>query len=219
MGPKVNIKRFLASWPRALKLSYLLLFLISLFYLLLPSPSLPKIGKRYPTETGYNSHLVGEPEGSYFTNKSLKEIVAFYRQNYSHSPFLGLPLPVQEIAYDPQYVRTLINDMHTYKNTSFLVEFSHPGRESIFIKGFGETNPQQALKKKAGKRIIFKPEKGKEFNLKLVVYHIESPVWARVLILLGVFVLTPIILFQLWQAIGEGTIRHSERSEAVNPSF
>jgi len=183
---------FLTSYPK-LKIFYSLLFLIAIFYLLLPPPPIPQIRKAYPFQDGDIGKLTGQPQGVYFTNLSQKEVNNFYQENFSRSPFLNIPLFTQKIDYQPkEYSKEILND-DIADLTSFLTEFSHPWRESIIIQGFGEVE--------SGKRIQFTPENDKKYNLRIVVYYIESPFWARILVLIGIFILTPIILKRMYSAI------------------
>ena len=186
---------------------YSLLFLIGIFYLLLPSPTIPQIGKSYPFEIGEVSQLMGKPTGVYYTNLSQEEIIQFYLKYYSRSPFLNLPLLTQKIDYSSQYAKEIINDMQE-KNTSFLTEVSHPMRESIILKGYGEISPEAIAQKENKKVIQFKPEKNKQYNLKILVYCIRSPIWARILVLIGIFMLTPIILKRIYKSMRGRQLNH-----------
>jgi len=153
------------------------------------------VGESYPLPSGYESRLAGLPRAYCFTNKTLGEVKGFYQEKFSYSSFLNLPLPTTTISFDTQYVYTFINDMHNYKNKSFLIGFFHPLRESLVITGYGETNLNGATKEGKKKIITFKPEKGKEFHLQVVVYYIEAPLWARLLAWTMIFIFIPVFAF------------------------
>jgi len=184
------------------RIATLIVFAFALLYLFLPPPPIPQIGKSYPFEIGEVSQLMGKPIGVYYTNLSQKEAIKFYLKHYSRSSLLNLPLLTKKIDYSPRYAKEIINDMHE-KNTSFLTEVSHPMRESIILKGYGEISPEAITQKENKKVIQFKPEKNKQYNLKILVYYIESPIWARVLVLIGIFMLTPIILKRIYESVKE----------------
>ena len=186
-------KFFFPNWPRKAKILSGLLFLVSLFYLLLPSPPVPQLGENFPFERGFISQMMGEPVATFYTNQGQEEALSFFQKNYSLSPFLNLPLLAQRIDYFPQEASELINDMHSAKNTSFLVELRQPGRESLIIKGYGETNPGEISQKDPKKIISFKPEDGKEYHLQITVYQIKTPLGVRILMLFLVFLITPMV--------------------------
>ena len=130
-------------------------------------------------------------------------MLSFFKKNYSYSPFLNIPLLVQKTDYFPQEAYELINDMHSAKNTSFLVELRQPGRESLIIKGYGETNPEEISQKDPKKIISFKPEDGKEYHLQITVYQIKTPLGVRILMLFLVFLITPVVLLGIIKTVKE----------------
>jgi len=176
-----------------MKIATLIIFIFALLYLLLPPPPIPQMGKSYPHQSGDMGTLTGQPQGIYFTNLNQKDVNSFYQENFSHSTFLNIPLFTQKIDYRPkEYSKEILND-NVSELTSFLTEFSHPMRESIIINGFGEVG--------SGKKIQFTPENDKEYNLRIAVYYIEPPIWARILVLIGIFILTPIILKRIYKSL------------------
>ena len=176
-----------------MRIATLIVFVFALLYLLLPPPIIPQIGEPYPSQSGDMGRLTGQPQGIYFTNLNQKAVNDFYQENFSRSPFLNIPLFTQKIDYQPkEYSKEILND-NASELTSFLTEFSHPMRESIIINGFGEVG--------SGKKIQFTPENDKEYNLRITLYYIESPIWARILVLIGIFMLTPIILRRIYESV------------------
>jgi len=194
---------FFPNWPRGVKILYGLFFLVGLFYLLLPGPSVPQLGENFPFERGFVSQMMGEPVAVFYTNQGQEEVLSFFQKNYSHSPFLNLPLFTQKINYFPQEASELINDMHRAKNTSFLVELRQPGRESLVIKGYGETNPEAISQKDPTKIISFKPEDGKEYHLQITVYRIKTPPAIRILMLCLAFLITPVVLLGVAKTVSQ----------------
>jgi len=196
-------KFFFLNWPRKAKILYGLLFLVGLFYLFLPGPPVPQLGENFPFEIGFISQMMGEPVATFYTNQGQKEALSFFQKNYSYSPFLNLPLLVQRADYFPQEAYELINDMHRAKNTNFLVELRQPGRESLVIKGYGETNPEEISQKDPAKIISFKPEDGKEYHLQITVYQIKTPLGVRILMLFLVFLITPVVFWGIIKTVRE----------------
>ncbi len=196
-------KIFFLNWPRKAKILYGLLFLVGLFYLFLPGPPVPQLGENFPFERGLISQIMGEPVATFYTNQGQEKALSFFQKNYSYSPFLNLPLLVQRTDYFPQEAYELINDMHSAKNTSFLVELRQAGRESLVIKGYGETNPEEISKKDPAKIISFKPEDGKEYHLQITVYQIKTPPAIRVLMLCLIFLITPLVLLGIIKTVRE----------------
>lgn len=196
-------KFFFPNWPRKAKILSGLLFLASLFYLLLPGPPVPQLGENFPFERGFISQMMGEPVATFYTNQGQEEALSFFQKNYSRSPFLNLPLLIQRIDYFPQEAYELINDMHSAKNTNFLVEFRQPGRESLVIKGYGEVNPEEISQKDPAKIISFKPEDGKEYHLQITVYRIKTPLGVRILMLFLVFLITPVVFLGVAKTVSQ----------------
>ena len=194
---------FFLNWPRKAKILYGLLFLVGLFYLFLPGPPVPQLGENFPFEKGFISQMMGEPVATFYTNQGQEEVLSFFQKKYSHSPFLNLPLLAQRTDYFPQEAYELINDMHGAKNTNFLVELRQPGRESLVIKGYGETNPEEISKKDPAKITSFRPEDGKEYHLQLTVYQIKTPLGVRILMLFLVFLITPVVFLGIIKTVRE----------------
>ena len=198
---KKKLKRLFAS--RVIR-SYLVLMGVFLGYLLLPSLAVPQIGERFPSEAGFTSDLLGPPVGTYFTNLEKDEVVDFYLDNYSRSSFLNLPLPARVIEHQPEYASEIINDMHTAKNTSFLVEINQPFRESLIIKGYGEVS-QESREEKSEKQIKkFSPREGESYFLMITPYQIKPSFWQKFISWLIYLIIIPLVLTFFWQRLKEG---------------
>jgi len=205
---------FLADFKKKLKRlftskiirCYLVLMGVFLGYLLLPSLAVPQIGERFPSETGFTSDLLGPPSGTYFTNLEKDEAISFYLDSYSRSPLLNLPLPARVIEHQPEYAGEIINDMHTAKNTSFLVEINQPLRESLIIKGYGEVNRAEREDKEAKQIKKFEPRKGEVYFLKLDVYQVKPTIWQKTISWLVYLLIIPLVLAFFWQRTKEAGI-------------
>jgi hypothetical protein len=205
---------FLADFKKKLKRlftskiirCYLVLMGVFLGYLLLPSLAVPQIGERFPSETGFTSDLLGPPTGTYFTNLEKDDVVSFYLNSYSRSSFLNLPLPAKVIEHQPEYAGEIINDMHTAKNTSFLVEINQPFRESLIIKGYGEVSQIEREEKEAKQIKKFEPQKGEVYFLKLDLYQVKPAIGPRIVSWLVYLIIVPLVLTFFWQRIKEAGI-------------
>ncbi len=194
-------KTFKKALAKKITLVYLAIMAAFLFYLLLPSCQPPQIGERFPFESGFVSDIMGEPLGTYFTNLEKDEAINFYLENYSTSSWLNLPLPIRVIEHDPEYAGEIINDMHTAKNTSFLVEVNQPLRESIILKGYGEVG-QEGREEKSDKQIKkFTPREGESYFLSITPYHIKPSPWQKIITWLAYLIIIPLATVFFWQEI------------------
>jgi hypothetical protein len=195
-----NLKKFFFSWPG---LIYLILMILSAAYLLLPPSNVPQIGESYQFESGFISDLMGEPSGTYFTNREKNEVIDFYLDNYHHSTWLNLPLITRAIEYPADYVTDIINDMHTAKNTSFLVEINHPFKESLIIKGYGEVSQADRNTKSPENLRKFTTPDGQEYFLMITVYQVCAEVWEKLALVLILFLIVPLVLGVFYNQVKE----------------
>lgn len=182
---------------------YLVIMGLFLIYLLLPSVPAPKIGERFSSESGFTSDLMGPPIGTYFTNLEKDEVINFYLTNYSRSSFLNLPLPARAIEHRPEYASEIINDMHSAKNTSFLVEINQPFRESIILKGYGEVSQKEREEKNPKDIKSFTPKEGEKYFLQITSYQVKPSLWQRVLSWLVYALIVPLTIVFFWQRVKE----------------
>jgi hypothetical protein len=114
------------------KILYAPLSLLFLVYLLLTNPDFPSppsasIQSNEPSDT----HI--PLRRAYFTNFTRGEVISSYRNQFTESQFLGIPLPTLRLNYPPEEAQTIIRDQ---TRSTFLEELVHPMRESVFINGF-----------------------------------------------------------------------------------
>jgi hypothetical protein len=114
-----------------LKIFGLIFLSFVICYLLLPSPSFPP-----PPEGALRSIEPGDMESiyrrAYFTNFSRSEVL-----NYYGHLFGGYLL-----NYPPEESFTLIRDQ---TKSSWLQEFVHPLKESLYVNGFYPTKPTEQI--------------------------------------------------------------------------
>ncbi len=117
----------------AKKLYFLVGILLSL-YLLLPGPSLPPPDlpeSLKSTEPGDTIQLTRV--SAYYTQKQREEVISFYDDYYSHSPFLNLPFISYRLNHPPEHAREIWADT---KQSYYLEEIVHPFAGSLFVNGF-----------------------------------------------------------------------------------
>ena len=108
--------------------------LAGIFYLALPNYGFP-----FPPPDAIQSQEPADLETpvrrAYFTNFSREEVLVWYgKQLNSFSIFdIKILIPAILLNYPPEYAQTIIRDQ---TSSSFLQEYAHPLRESIYINGF-----------------------------------------------------------------------------------
>ena len=114
-----------------LKITLLLLLFSVVAYLTYPSPNFPT-----PPERALRSNEPGDMESvyrrAYFTNLSRSEVLNFYGQQFGG--FL--------LNYPPEDAFSLVRDQ---TKSSWLQEFVHPFRESLYVNGFYPTKPTEQI--------------------------------------------------------------------------
>jgi hypothetical protein len=154
------------------KVIFVLFLLILLTYVSLPNFNFP--------EALPNSLQSNEPGDSvtplrraYYTDMDRAEVLAFYKNQFSKSSFKGLPLPTFLLNYPPEEAQTIIRDQ---TQSSFLQEFVHPLRESLYVNGYTSWNPADFS------------VNGKHYNQKVTVKYVPSNILVRigVVILIGI---------------------------------
>ncbi|MGA3291939.1 MAG: hypothetical protein ABSC49_02190 [Candidatus Microgenomates bacterium] len=123
----------------------------------------------------------------YFTNYTRAQVLAWYRDQFDHIKVFGInvKLPTPLLNYPPEDAQTLIRDQ---TSSTFLQEFVHPFRESIYVNGFEPPSNNN-------KPIFYVG--GKYWQQKIIIRFVPSSVWIR----LGLFVVTAgfmIIIYEAW---------------------
>jgi len=179
----------------------LFIYLLGVFYLALPEPVVPNLPDSLKsTEPGDTWQIPGV--WAYYTNLSRREAVDFYQQAFSKTHFLNLPLPVLRLNHPPEYAQELIRETQRF---NFCEELVHPFRESLFVTGWVPSEDEVYLKKSKKPITEFLIE-GDLYKTKVTLYHVQSPVWARILVWTGVVglgsllgLVTKTIIFSPWR--------------------
>ncbi len=177
-------------------------WLLGVVYLALPEPVIPNLPDSLKsTEPGDTVQIPGV--WAYYTNFSREEVVSFYKEAFSHSSLLKVPLPTYILNHPPEYAQETIID--TLKN-NFYEELIHPLRESLFISGWIPKEDKVYLAKNKKPITEFLVD-GQTFSAKITLYHVRSSFWARFLVWTGIafliwllFAAFKFILFSSWKS-------------------
>ena len=164
------------------------IYLLGVIYLVLPGPIIPNLEPGLKsTEPGDTIQIPGV--WAYYTNLSRRESIDFFEKAFSHSSFLNMPLLTFHLNHPPEYARETIKDTLA---SNFYEELIHPLKESLFISGCipGEDKIYLAQSKDP---ITYFLIEGNRYNAKITLYHVQSPIWARLLIWTGI-ILASLIL-------------------------
>jgi len=159
------------------KLVFTLVFLLGTFYLLLPAPKdFPQLpGSLKSTEPGDTVQIVNV--SAYYTDLSRKEVLDFYTNYFSRSPFLKIPLITYRLNHPPERIREVLRA--TQKST-YVEEVVHPLKESVFINGYEWNNDPFIAPEMRAENILV--VNGKTYQFKITLYYQESKIWQRLLV-------------------------------------
>lgn len=167
--------------PLRWKILVLVVYLFGLAYLVLPEPVIPNLEPALKsTEPGDTTQIPGV--WAYYTNLSRRETVNFYKEAFSRSPFLNIPLPTYILNHPPEYARETIR---ATQKSNFYEELVHPLRESLFISGWIPSEDEVYLRQSKKPITDFLVE-GERFSAKITLYHVQSPILARILVWTGI---------------------------------
>lgn len=183
-------------------LAIFVLFL-GIVYLLLPGPVIPEL---------YDSLRSKEPGDTYqfpgiwafYTDLPRREVIDYFRKSYGKSWLWNLPLPVIRLNHPPEYCQEKIRDTQWF---TYCEELINPLKESLMIGGWTPREDEfHARKSKTPLPDLI--VEGKVYKTKVILKHIESPVWARILVWIGIWVGFWFLgknlkeaIFDIWQTI------------------
>ena len=163
------------------------------FYLLLPEPQVFS----FPAGSFYSQEKkIKNCSFSFFfyTDLNRQEVVRFYRQNFSSSPFFRLPLFTYRLSHPPEKVKEILGEK---EKASYVEEVVHPLKSSLFILGYEwEKDPFVPQKKRVKNKIVIK---GRTFKSKVTLCYRSSFRWERVFVFLGASFLAWLIFLNFCQ--------------------
>lgn len=173
------------------KIIFLIVTFLGTFYLILPAPRdfpyLPNSVKS--TEPGDTVQIPGV--SAYYTDAPRKEVVDFYFNYFSHSPFLGIPLITYKLNHPPERIREVLRET---QQSTYVEEIVHPLRESVFVSGFEWENDPFTPPEHRAKNALLVGEK--IYKSKVTLFYQESKIWQRLL----VFYLSVLAIYLLFKA-------------------
>lgn len=171
-----------------------IVFLVGLIYIVVPGPTsikdfLPLPGSTrsdLPGDTYQNPNIV-----AYYSNFDRAYITKFYRSVFEQMPFFFFPLPVIRINHRVEDAYQYVRDQ---QESTFLEEFVHPLRESIFVNGYEPTVENQILGRPGGflENHIYIYDQ--YFVSKATLRFYPSNILARLTVYLGIWVLGGMLL-------------------------
>ncbi|RJR24534.1 hypothetical protein C4578_02845 [Candidatus Microgenomates bacterium] len=174
--------------PKVLLIFYLFLFAVGTFYLLLPAPkdfpALPNSVKS--TEPGDTVQITNV--SAYYTDMPREEVVKFYYEYFSKSPFLNIPLPTYKLNHPPERIREVLRET---QQSTFVEEIVHPLRESVFVNGFEWDNDPFTPPERRAKNILV--VNGKTYQFKITLFYQESLPWQRLFVFYSILVLSYLV--------------------------
>jgi len=114
---------------------------------------------------------------AYYTDMPRKDVLDFYFNYFSRSPFLNIPLITYKLNHPPERIREILRDT---QQSTFVEELVHPLRESVFVNGFEWNNDPFTNPKARIKNILI--VNGKTYQFKVTLYYQESNMFIRLFV-------------------------------------
>lgn len=174
-------------------------FLLGLFYLLLPGASsiddFPAL--RASAKSNLEGDTIQNPNiAAYFSNFRRDYITYFYKDFFSRTLIPFVSLPVISINRPPEEAFKYVRDQ---QESTFLEEYVFPMRESIYVNGYDVKLANDMYHKGArsfiGDHYYYG---GKYFNTKTTIRYYPSNIILRILIYMASWILG-IFSFKLWR--------------------
>lgn len=180
-------------FKKILKIFFAVFCITGILYLALPGNTFPE-----PPPGSLQSQEPADLETplrrGYFTNLSREEVLLWYEKQFDHTSFLGIKLPTILLNYPPETAQILIRDQ---TSSTFLQEFVHPFRESLYINGFKPPSENN-------KPIFFVGEK--PWQQKIIIRYVPSSVWVRE----GLFIVSMLMVALIYNAFAKSLRKENE---------
>ena len=119
---------------------------------------------------------------AYFSDNFREFVTRFYRSNYQNLSYL--PFPPLRLNHPPQF-SWLVIKKHT--DSTYLEEFVYPLKGSLYVNGF-EPFYEDGMPKWWGAAKF--TQDGNTYFTKTTLRFYPSPVWARIIVWLGILIST-----------------------------
>lgn len=173
------------------------LFLMGLFYLLLPEPTsidefpaLPEsVKSQFPGDTTQNSNIV-----AYFSDFRREYIMSYYWNFLKEWNYLGIKLPLFKINHPPERALTFIRDS---QESTALEEYYVPFRGSLFVNMHDPIIYSQIRRRPLDFYNSHVDYENVFYNTKTTIRYYPTSVVARI----GVYILTLFSIYLLIRLI------------------
>jgi hypothetical protein len=165
------------------KVLYIIISAALLLYLLMPGPT--SINDFPDLPNSIRSDLEGDTTQvpnikAFFSNNYRDFTTNFYKDSFSKTTWL--PFGPIRLNYPPEFAFTAIKDQ---TQSTYLEEFVYPLRDSIYVNGL---EPFDNLTKKPrfnGATYLYE-DPSKKLETKVTLRYYPSPIWARLVVWLGI---------------------------------
>lgn len=170
----------------------LVLYFLGAIYLIFPVPVIPDLPESPRSqEPGDTYQIPGV--WAYYTHLPRQEAVDFFRQGFSRSSFLRIPLITYVLNHPPEYCKEAIQETRHF---DFCEEVIHPLRDSLLVAGWTPSRDVEYQKGLKEPLMEFQAD-GKTFPTKVTLKIFPSPIWGRILIWTGIVIFSVV----LWRTL------------------
>lgn len=174
-------------------------YIFGLIYLSLPAPELvPLPNSLRSTEPG--DTWQNPDQSAYYTDLDREQALSHYQSTFALN-FAGYKLPSYLLNYPPEESSTYVREQLL---TYYLEEINHPLRESLFVAGW---NPRLSpisdylFDTQFDRWALFVD--GQEYQSKVTIKPVYSPVWSRYLIWTSIFPLGFLVSKEFKQSLDQ----------------
>jgi hypothetical protein len=166
-----------------IKIIYTFFSALFLIYLLMPGPSsiydLPDLPNSMKSTLEGDTIQVPNVKG-FFSDNYRDFATGFYRSAYQKTTLF--PFPPLRLNYPPEYAFTAIKDQ---TESTYLEEYVYPLRDSLYVNGLEPFDSATKKGRFTGATYVYEDDNHK-FETKVTLRYYPSPMWARVLVWMGI---------------------------------
>lgn len=160
---------------------YIFFSIVFLIYLLLPGPG--KVGDFNDLPNSVKSDLPGDTYqmpniSGYFSDNYREFTTSYFKSNFQQKTIF--PFPPIRLNYPPEYAFSLIKDQ---TQSTYLEEYVYPLRDSLFVNGMESFYEDGRSKFWGSVKLEYKDN---AYYTKATIRYYPSPIWARVLLWVGI---------------------------------
>lgn len=167
-----------------------ILFGLGLVYLILPGPG--SINDIPPIPDSLKSDEPGDTVqvpnlAAYFSQDRRDQVTAFYYESFRYLNFFGLKIPPIKFNHPVEQAKLSVRDQI---QTTYVEEYLYPLRDSLFVNGYDKDvwNKLNHIQSDGNNEVIV--INGEIFNSKTTIRYYSSPVLLRILIYIGIWIIS-----------------------------